>query len=314
MLTGKFFYIVNGMQQVGFATPTGFNTSSDIGLVSGTKIWGSLGASNYAFFDLFNASSGNTTFKNLLNSGHFQSYVSGGTTGSSILALDIAPSGITALNYGVTMPYGSAYYEQANSTTNFGRLQLFDVSGNTNFRNSFNTGLYKIFMSNGASTGATTQMFQMQPNGNAIFGNNATFTDNGYGLSELVSGTNGYFKAGDFFVNSSGKLGISTAPATSSLGAYSLLTRNTSTGNIELTTAITPLRLTGSGTGSATTISIPHGLTGVTSASIVTVSPINSASSGYSYVTADATNINIVYTTAPVSGSSNLSYNVFIKP
>lgn len=76
----------------------------------------------------------------------------------------------------------------------------------------------------------------------------------------------------------------------------------------------TMLRLTGSGTGAITTISIPHGLTGVSSSSIAIVQPINAASAGVSYVTTDATNINIVYTVAPASGTNNLSYNVSIKP
>jgi len=73
-------------------------------------------------------------------------------------------------------------------------------------------------------------------------------------------------------------------------------------------------RVTASGTGSATTITVAHGLSGISSASIATVSAINAASSGISYVTCDATNIYIVYTTAPVSGTNNLSYNVIIKP
>lgn len=91
---------------------------------------------------------------------------------------------------------------------------------------------------------------------------------------------------------------------------------NTVTNTTIATTAFsgTLLRLTGSGTGAATTISIPHGLTGVTSSSIALVTPINAASAGISYVTTDATNINIVYSAAPVSGTNNLSYNVHIKP
>jgi len=83
-------------------------------------------------------------------------------------------------------------------------------------------------------------------------------------------------------------------------------------GTISSTTS--QIRLTGSGTGAATTISIPHGLSGVTSASIALVQPINAASAGVSYITTDATNINIVYTVAPASGTNNLSYNVSIKP
>ena len=74
------------------------------------------------------------------------------------------------------------------------------------------------------------------------------------------------------------------------------------------------LRITGSGTGAATTISIAHGLSGVTSGSTAIVQPINAASAGISYITTDATNINIIYTVAPASGTNNLSYNVSIKP
>lgn len=71
---------------------------------------------------------------------------------------------------------------------------------------------------------------------------------------------------------------------------------------------------TASGNGSATTIVIPHGLTGVSTISAVTVSARNAASAGISYVTSDATNISIVYTVAPASGTNNLSYTINIKP
>lgn len=77
-----------------------------------------------------------------------------------------------------------------------------------------------------------------------------------------------------------------------------------------------PLRLTGSGTGVATTISIAHGLIGITSSSIAQVTPASSAavsSTGY-YVTTDATNVNIIYTTAPAVGTGNLVYNIMITP
>lgn len=70
---------------------------------------------------------------------------------------------------------------------------------------------------------------------------------------------------------------------------------------------------TASGTGSATTISVPHGLGGITANTAVTVSARNAASAGISYVTSDATNINIVYTVAPASGTNNLSYTIHIR-
>jgi len=70
---------------------------------------------------------------------------------------------------------------------------------------------------------------------------------------------------------------------------------------------------TGSGTGAATTISFAHGVTGVTSANSVIVTPNNAAAAGLIYVTLDATNVNVVYSVAPASGTNNLAYSVSIK-
>jgi len=70
---------------------------------------------------------------------------------------------------------------------------------------------------------------------------------------------------------------------------------------------------TGSGTGSATSIVIAHGVSGVTTASSVIVTPNNAAAAGISYVTIDATNVTIVYTTAPANGTNNLAYSISIK-
>lgn len=71
--------------------------------------------------------------------------------------------------------------------------------------------------------------------------------------------------------------------------------------------------LTASGNGSATTISIAHNMTGITSSSWVSAIANNSASAGIQYVTVDATNVNIFYTVAPVSGTNNLLYSIEVK-
>lgn len=70
---------------------------------------------------------------------------------------------------------------------------------------------------------------------------------------------------------------------------------------------------TGSGTGAATTISFAHGVTGVTSANSVIVTPNNAAAAGLIYVTLDSSNVNVVYSVAPASGTGNLAYSVSIK-
>lgn len=72
--------------------------------------------------------------------------------------------------------------------------------------------------------------------------------------------------------------------------------------------------VTASGTGSTTQITIAHGLTGITASSSAIAQARNAASANIQYVTVDATNIYINYSVAPVSGSSNLSYTIHIKP
>ncbi|MFC0518006.1 glycosyl hydrolase family 28-related protein [Mucilaginibacter angelicae] len=66
--------------------------------------------------------------------------------------------------------------------------------------------------------------------------------------------------------------------------------------------------VTASGTGSATVISIPHLL--AAAPSWFTAVATNSAAGNIGYITADATNININYATAPAAGTNNLAYNI----
>lgn len=93
--------------------------------------------------------------------------------------------------------------------------------------------------------------------------------------------------------------GISVTSATNTLTVASTVAMN---------------NYTASGNGSSTTISVPHGLSGITTGSKVIVQALNAASAGVSYVTVDATNVNIVYSVAPASGINNLSYTIQIKP
>jgi hypothetical protein len=110
-------------------------------------------------------------------------------------------------------------------------------------------------------------------------------------------------------------LKIVNTPATST-GSYDILTRN-ATGAVEkinLSTILPSARYAASGNGSSTSITIPHGLTGITSNSLIWVTAKNATSSGFTFVTTDATNITINYSVAPASGTNNLSYDIMIKP
>jgi len=100
----------------------------------------------------------------------------------------------------------------------------------------------------------------------------------------------------------------------STISAGTNMTISTGVGTVTVATQIQTLSFTASGDGVATSISIPHGLSGVSSTSKIIVQPKNSAAAGVSYCTSDATNVNIVYTIAPVTGTNNLSYDILIRP
>ncbi len=61
-----------------------------------------------------------------------------------------------------------------------------------------------------------------------------------------------------------------------------------------------------SGTGAATTFTIPHGLPYTPAGAIVTVGSADAIA--YDYVSIDATNVSVHYTTPPVLGTNNLTY------
>jgi len=81
------------------------------------------------------------------------------------------------------------------------------------------------------------------------------------------------------------------------------------------TGSMTGATVTRSGDGTTSVFTIPHGLSGVTSSSTVVVTPRSAAiGTGYYYVTVDATNRTITYSTAPGAGTNNLTWSYMIKP
>lgn len=102
--------------------------------------------------------------------------------------------------------------------------------------------------------------------------------------------------------------GIPTAP-TAILGTN---TTQLATTAFVIANTAKALRLISSGTGVATTISVAHGQSGITSTSKVVADAGSSAAGGWTYVTTDATNVNFIYATAPISGTNNLIYNIYL--
>ena len=88
---------------------------------------------------------------------------------------------------------------------------------------------------------------------------------------------------------------------------------NTSAGHFVMASPLNFGSSTQSGNGSTTSFTIAHGLTGITSSSFVIVTPRTAAAANIAYVTTDATNITIVYTTAPANGSNNLTWSYEIR-
>jgi len=86
----------------------------------------------------------------------------------------------------------------------------------------------------------------------------------------------------------------------------------TNANNVRLQWGMLTGASTKSGDAVTTSFTIAHGL-GATP-SYFNVVPINAASAGISYQTADATNITIVYTVAPASGTNNLSFKYIAVP
>lgn len=105
------------------------------------------------------------------------------------------------------------------------------------------------------------------------------------------------------------------------------LTGGTVTGNIVSPIATAPNQLatlaqagysqvsSASGTGSLTQIVINHAIPNVSpTTSVIMVQARNAASANIQYVSIDATKIYINYSVAPVAGTSNLLYSIYIKP
>lgn len=159
----------------------------DFVLKGQSKIVSANDNSNYAEFEVYDTATGYSNFRNRYNNGGFKFY----TNSTQLLALDIQASGFIKPTYGITMPYGTAYIDQSVSPTLYGRLSLYDGSGNTLLRNSFVTGKIQTFMSGGTS-GSQVQVKEMSANGREIMQKGGTFTDIPSARLAINSSTEGF--------------------------------------------------------------------------------------------------------------------------
>lgn len=256
----------------------------------------------------------------LLSTGKVIEYLTGGTSGSS----EPAPSILGAKGTDGTATYRYRAAQKA-IFANYGNNgvpinQTFKAITATNTITVNNSGQSKLILQENNITRSTLGLSTVDGNLTQLirYNSSGTFLSN----YPQWDNTTGYYYpvAGIFLASGSGTPeGSVTANPGSEYTDYSSgvkylkKTGTSNTGWFALPILISK-HATASGTGSLTTITIPHGLSGISSSSTVYVTAKNSASANFSYVTVDATNVNINYTTAPASGTNNLSYDLLVGP
>lgn len=220
---------------------------------------------------------------------------------------------------------GLEYFSQVNGATHRFRGNSVIIDGDMNVGENGGTPVLRV---GNTITGlvSVTPKISISPTSYASSADATNslkvelFTNTGIGVSTDglqyrslgTSDKNHHFRDGKMIIDYT----LQVKNKSNGLQTDSLVTSNPTTGELRKIANNYSIssNYTASGNGSATTIVIPHGLTGVSSTSAVQVGARNAASAGISYWTSDATNINIVYTVAPASGTNNLSYTISIKP
>jgi len=167
-------FIFNYLTQLGAVIPSATD-ADDFILKIDSKIVAAFNNTLYGEIVPY-GSDGHTTFRNRYAAGNYKFYIAP-STGAQTVAFDIqAPSGIVKCNFGIAIPYGGGFIEQRADASNHGRLHIFTDAGDTELNNAFNTGKYKLFMSNGTA-GGKVQMYQVFATGRTQYQNGGTFTD-----------------------------------------------------------------------------------------------------------------------------------------
>ncbi|MRX40416.1 hypothetical protein GJU43_14100 [Flavobacterium sp. LC2016-23] len=179
-------FVNKGIKQTTAYVPSTV-TDMDFVLKGQSKIFSANDNSNYAEIELYDTSTGYSNFRSRYNNGGFRFY----TNTTQLLALDIQASGFIKPTYGITIPYGTAYIDQSVSATLYGRLHLYDSSGDTALRNSFVSGKLKTFMSGGTS-GNQVQVKQMFASGREVLQSGGTFTEVASARFAINSNTEGF--------------------------------------------------------------------------------------------------------------------------
>lgn len=168
--------------------PASYDTTIDNVVKYGSKTWSVFGTNSQAYIQIFGSvgGTGTTAFVNVFSGGKFSFFTSLGVAGAQNDAFDILNNGITQHNYGMYIPVGASYIEQAltQGSANHGRLQLFDNSGNMYYRNSYSAGTMNVFMSSGVD-GTEVQYWKMFPTGRQAFQQGGTFTDDGVNMIQV---------------------------------------------------------------------------------------------------------------------------------
>ncbi|MBO9674405.1 MAG: SGNH/GDSL hydrolase family protein [Sphingobacteriaceae bacterium] len=185
---GKFY--INGLiQQIGSSIPESADLTKDILLKTGTAIRAAYSSNVHNSF-VPSTPQGHMEFRSHYSSGEIRFFV--GTDGD-ILAFNIGQDGsLNALD--IIQPFGKkieSIYSGGVGTK--GRLVLFSNTNETKISNFFESGKFKILMSNGVS-GDEIEMLRMDALGNVIIGNSEDFVPDNSAKFRIDSINQGFLK------------------------------------------------------------------------------------------------------------------------
>lgn len=216
IFTGSWFQATTNAFSYLPASGTGatqFNYSQDMGILQGAKfVSGVQGGVTPVGTYTLNDASGHIVTHNYFSNGHIKFFVSNGSNGGSLSALDIDQSGV--LNTGAAINIAQNADLQSGPTigTTSARITTFTNSGQMTFTNYYQPGPGIKFFTAPVTSGTVVQALWIPTSGDVIIGSKTQ--DDGYGFN--VQNTSKFENTVNFGIVAIGSL--TGTPTTSTTG------------------------------------------------------------------------------------------------